>query len=408
LPIRAYALCILAGVAVAIYVGDKRWVSRGGRPGTAGDIAVLAVPFGLVGARLYHVMTDPELYFGKGGHPVEALYIWRGGLGIWGAIGLGAVGGWVACRIYGIRFPALADALAPGIVLAQALGRWGNWFNQELFGKPTSWWWGLRIDPEHRPPGYEQYATFQPTFLFESIWDVGTAIFVIVLDRRLKLGHGRAFALYVMAYTAGRGWIEYLRIDTVNHVLGLRLNVWTSIVVFALAAAYFVVVGRLRKGREVSVYRDGHIESDDDAAGRVIETGKPAESTEKGKPAEKSTVRTGREDSGGRSAVGAALRATGAARAADGVRAEEDRDDLEESFEGAAESEAVPDEPETGRDAARPPAGKGSDATTSAKKSSAVIASPGVAATKSADARLVRANEVIRAIRRRRRRRRRR
>jgi prolipoprotein diacylglyceryl transferase len=255
-PIRAYALSILAGVAVAIYVGDKRLVARGGRVGLAGDVAVFAVPLGLVGARAYHVMTDPELYFGKGGHPVEALYIWRGGLGIWGAIALGCVGGWLACRIHGVRFPALADALAPGIALAQAIGRWGNWFNQELFGRPTSQWWGLRIDPEHRPPGYEQYSTFQPTFLFESIWDVGTALVVIVVDRRWKLGHGRAFALYVMAYTVGRVWIEYLRIDTVNHVLGLRLNVWTSIVVFVGATAYFVVVGRLRKGREATIYRD--------------------------------------------------------------------------------------------------------------------------------------------------------
>jgi prolipoprotein diacylglyceryl transferase len=270
-PIRAYALCILAGVAVAIYVGDKRLVARGGRAGLAGDVAVFAVPLGLVGARAYHVMTDPELYFGKGGHPVEALYIWRGGLGIWGAIALGCVGGWLACRIHGVRFPALADALAPGIALAQAIGRWGNWFTQELFGRPTSKWWGLRIDPEHRPPGYEQYSTFQPTFLFESIWDVGTAIVVIVLDRRWKLGHGRAFALYVMAYTAGRVWIEYLRVDTVNHVLGLRLNVWTSIVVFVGAAAYFVVVGRLREGREATIYRDGRRETDVDSDDEIEE-----------------------------------------------------------------------------------------------------------------------------------------
>jgi phosphatidylglycerol---prolipoprotein diacylglyceryl transferase len=263
IPIRAYALCILAGVAVAIVMCDKRLVARGARPGLAGDVAVFAVPFGLVGARAYHVLTDPELYFGKGRDPVEALYIWRGGLGVWGAIALGCVGGWIACRVHGIRFPALADAAAPGIALAQALGRLGNWFNQELFGRPTDQWWGLQIDPDHRPPGYGQYPTFQPTFLFEAIWDVGTAIFVIVLDRRWRLGHGRAFALYVMAYTAGRVWIEYLRIDSVNHLLGLRLNVWTSVVVFVLAAVYFVVVGHLRKGREPSVYRRGVGPADD-------------------------------------------------------------------------------------------------------------------------------------------------
>jgi prolipoprotein diacylglyceryl transferase len=165
--------------------------------------------------------------------------------------------------MYRVRLPALADAVAPGIVLAQAVGRFGNWFNQELFGRPTSHWWGLQIDPAHRPPGYEHYTTFQPTFLFESIWDVGTAVFVVLVDRRWRLGHGRVFALYVMAYTAGRGWIEYLRIDTVNHFLGLRLNVWTSIVVFVLAAVYFVVVGRLHPGRETSVMRDDPVASSD-------------------------------------------------------------------------------------------------------------------------------------------------
>ncbi len=267
-PIRAYALCILLGVALAIIIGERRFVARGGRPGTVGDVAVLAVPFGLVGARAYHVATDPELYFGSGRHPIDALYIWRGGLGIWGAIALGVLGGWIACRVYRVRLPALADAVAPGIVLAQAVGRFGNWFNQELFGRPTSHWWGLQIDPAHRPSGYEHYSTFQPTFLFESIWDVGTAVFVVLADRRWRLGHGRAFALYVMAYTAGRGWIEYLRIDTVNHFLGLRLNVWTSIVVFVLAAVYFVVVGRLHPGREASVMLDDPVSSSDDGDAR--------------------------------------------------------------------------------------------------------------------------------------------
>ena len=205
-----------------------------------GDVAVWAVPFGLVGGRLYHVLTDPELYFGEGKDPITALYIWRGGLGIWGAIALGGVGAYIGCRRRGARFSAFADALAPGIAVAQAIGRWGNWFNQELFGKPTDLPWGLEIDREHRPAGYEQYATFHPTFLYECIWNLGVAGLVIWADRKYKLGYGRAFALYVMAYTAGRGWIEYMRIDTVNHIFGLRLNVWTSIVLFVLSTAYFV------------------------------------------------------------------------------------------------------------------------------------------------------------------------
>lgn len=248
LPVRAYALCILAGVVVAIWLGNRRWVARGGAPGTMSDLAVWAVPFGLVGARLYHVVTDPELYFGEGKDPWSALYIWEGGLGIWGAIALGAVGAAIGCRSKGISLRAVADAAAPGIVLAQAIGRFGNYFNQELYGRPTTLPWALEIDPAHRDDGREQIATYHPTFLYESLWDVGVAVLVIWAERRFRLGFGRAFALYVMAYTVGRGWIEYLRIDTANHVFGLRLNVWTSIVVFALAACYFVVSARRHPG----------------------------------------------------------------------------------------------------------------------------------------------------------------
>ena len=268
IPIRAYALCIIAGVVVAVWLGERRWVARGGKPGQVGDIALWAVPFGLVGGRLYHVATDWRLYFGEGRDPVAALYVWQGGLGIWGAIALGALGAWIACRRYGVKFAPLADALAPGVVIAQALGRWGNWFNQELYGGPTSLPWGLEIDPAHRVPGYEQYATFHPTFLYESLWDLGTAGLVIWADRRFRLGFGRAFALYVMAYTAGRGWIEALRIDTVqeNDVFGLRLNVWTSIIVFLLALGYFLVSRRRHPGREESVLRDGRAGADPEAA----------------------------------------------------------------------------------------------------------------------------------------------
>ncbi|MGI8578045.1 MAG: prolipoprotein diacylglyceryl transferase [Nocardioidaceae bacterium] len=273
LPIRAYALCILAGVVVAIWLGNRRWIARGGRPGTVADIAVWAVPFGLVGARVYHVITDPELYFTAGKNPWAAFYIWRGGLGIWGAISLGALGAYIGCRRNGAKFRAVADALAPGIVLAQAIGRWGNWFNQELYGKPTTLPWGLEIDPAHRG-SYQQYSTFQPTFLYESIWDVAVAVLVIWADRRFRLGYGRAFALYVMAYTVGRGWIEYLRIDTANHFLGLRLNDWTSLVVFLAATAYFVIVGRLHPGREpvVQTAPAAELAADSDSESETVTT----------------------------------------------------------------------------------------------------------------------------------------
>jgi prolipoprotein diacylglyceryl transferase len=249
-PIRAYALCILLGIFVGYQIGKRRWVARGGKAEVAADMIFWAVPFGLVGSRIYHVLTDPELYFGEGQNWVDIFKIWHGGLGIWGGIAFGALGAWIACRRHGVPFLAMADAFAPGIVVAQAIGRWGNWFNQELFGRPTTLPWALEIAPEHRPPGYEQYATFHPTFLYECLWNLGVAGLVILVDRRFKLGHGRAFALYVAAYTAGRGWIEYMRIDTVNHIAGLRLNVWTSIILFLAAIAFFVVSARRRPGRE--------------------------------------------------------------------------------------------------------------------------------------------------------------
>ncbi|MGN6243207.1 MAG: prolipoprotein diacylglyceryl transferase [Motilibacteraceae bacterium] len=249
-PLRAYAFAIIIGIVLAVIIGDRRWVARGGLPGTMGDVAIWAVPFGIVGGRLYHVITTPEPYWGAGGHPIRALYVWQGGLGIWGAVLLGGVGAWIGCRRRGIPLPPFADALAPGLLVAQAVGRWGNWFNQELFGRPTTLPWGLRIDPAHRPPGYEQYATFHPTFLYESIWCLIAAALVVWADRRFRMGHGRAFALYVALYTVGRSVTEALRIDTAEHVLGLRLNQWTSIVVFLGAVAYIVVSARLRPGRE--------------------------------------------------------------------------------------------------------------------------------------------------------------
>ena len=263
-PIRGYALSIILGIVAAIWIGEKRWVARGGRPGEVSDVAVWAVPFGIVGGRIYHVITDNHLYFGDGGNPVEALYIWRGGLGVWGAIALGAVGVLIACRLRGIKMLAMSDALAPGVLVAQAIGRWGNWFNQELFGKPTDLPWALEIDSAHRPTEYLDSTTFHPTFLYESLWCLAGFVLIVWLDRRLRLGHGRVLALYVMVYTLGRGWIEMLRIDDVqlDDVLGLRLNVWTSILLFLAAAAWFVISWRRHPGREASVYRETHEPAD--------------------------------------------------------------------------------------------------------------------------------------------------
>jgi prolipoprotein diacylglyceryl transferase len=232
---------IILGVVVAVWLGERRWVARGGASGTVVDIAVWAVPFGLVGGRLYHVITDNQLYFGQGRHPIDALKVWNGGLGIWGAVALGALGAYLGCRRRGVSLRAFADAAAPGIVLAQAIGRWGNWFNQELYGRPTKLPWAVEIDPAHRPPNTPDIGTYHPTFLYESLWCVGVALLVIWAEKRFRLAYGRTFALYVAAYTVGRAWIEWLRVDSAHHVLGLRLNDWTSLVVFLAAVGYLYV-----------------------------------------------------------------------------------------------------------------------------------------------------------------------
>jgi phosphatidylglycerol---prolipoprotein diacylglyceryl transferase len=265
LPLRAYALCILIGILVAIVVTDRRWVRRGGTPGLTYDVALWAVPFGIVGGRLYHLATDWQTYFGPDGDGLAAaLRIWNGGLGIWGAVLLGGVGAWIACRRAGVPLPAFADALAVGLPLAQAVGRMGNWFNQELFGRPTTLPWGLEIDLAHRPEGYEQYATFHPTFLYEALWLVGVAALVAWADRRWQLGHGRAFAIYVAAYCVGRFGIEGLRIDPATHVGGLRINVITSVVVGLAAVAYLVISARRRPGREAPEQLAGRSAADEE------------------------------------------------------------------------------------------------------------------------------------------------
>ena len=251
IPIRAYALLIVLGIVIAVWLGNKRYLARGGNPGVITAIAIWAVPFGIIGGRLYHVISDAQLYFGPAGRGLGAAFrIWDGGLGIWGAVALGALGAWIGARRAGVALPPVADAIAPGIALAQVIGRLGNWFNQELFGSPTTLPWALEIDVAHRPAGYEAFATFHPTFLYEALWMTGVVLVLIWADKRFHLGHGRVFALYIALYCTGRLWIEALRVDAANTVLGLRLNIWTALLVGVGALIYLVVSARLRPGRE--------------------------------------------------------------------------------------------------------------------------------------------------------------
>jgi prolipoprotein diacylglyceryl transferase len=240
--------------------GERRLLARGGAPGTVTDVAVFAVPFGLVGGRLYHVATDYETYFGPGGHPIDALKIWQGGLGIWGAVALGAVGAWIGCRRRGVPLPFFADAVAPAIVAAQAIGRVGNYFNQELYGGPTTLPWGLeiyaRVVPGTSIPDplggvavdTTPIAVVHPTFLYELIWNLLVAGLVVWADRKFVLGHGRAFAVYVAGYTLGRFFIEQMRSDPATRVFGdVRINTVVSAVVFLGAVAYLLLVRRPRE-----------------------------------------------------------------------------------------------------------------------------------------------------------------
>jgi prolipoprotein diacylglyceryl transferase len=244
LTVHYYALCIIVGVAVAIWLGNKRYRTFANDSeqsiGVVADVAIYAVPAGIIGGRIYHVITSPAQYFGENGKPIDALKIYEGGLGIWGAISLGALVAWFGYRKRAKdldlpSFRLFLDALAPGILIAQAIGRLGNWFNGELFGRPFSGSWALEIPVSKRPIGYLQYETFHPTFLYETIWCLLVAALLIWLTPKLKAG--QSFAIYVALYCVGRFAIESLRIDDANEILGLRVNLWTALIVGLIASA---------------------------------------------------------------------------------------------------------------------------------------------------------------------------
>lgn len=258
LTIHFYALCIILGIAVAVWLGGKRYQALGGNSDDVFEVAIWAVPFGIIGGRIYHVITSPAQYFGEFGNPADALRIWKGGLGIWGAISLGVLGAYLYFKTHktSLTFAQLLDSLAPGVIIAQAIGRIGNYFNQEVFGKPTDLPWALKIDLFNRPVGFEQFTTFHPTFAYELIWCLVIAFLLIKMPgfiSRLCTRAGDVFVLYIIGYTSGRLWIETLRIDEANTLFGLRVNIWVSLCVLLCASLYLY-----RNFRRGSTKKEAH------------------------------------------------------------------------------------------------------------------------------------------------------
>jgi len=260
-PIRVhfYALFILIGIALAIWIGSRRFKQRGGQAGMILDIALWAVPFGIVGGRIFHVLTHWDYYFYAGADLTKVFAVWEGGLAIFGALILGSVGAFIGARTAGIKFLAFADAIAPGVLVAQAIGRIGNYFNNELFGLPTTLPWGLEISTANPayPAGLPAGVLFHPTFLYELIWNLMGFAVLIWLDRKLKLRWGQMFAAYLITYSIGRAFIESIRIDPSDIFFGLRTNVWSAIFTIAIGVALFVWSRRTHQEEETSVYLPG-------------------------------------------------------------------------------------------------------------------------------------------------------
>jgi prolipoprotein diacylglyceryl transferase len=241
LPLHAYGLLLAIGILVAAWIAERRWIAKGHRAEDFNKIALGTVIGGIVGARLYHVATDYQRFTDDW---LGVVKVWEGGLSIWGAVLGGALTLWLLAWRNRLPILELLDCVAPGVILAQAIGRWGNWFNQELFGKPTDLPWGLEIDPANRPAGYAQDPTFHPTFLYECIYNLAVFGVLLLVERRFPLKKGQLFALYVALYTFGRFFLENLRIDEAHEILGLRVNAWVSVAVCAGAIAWFVWLGR--------------------------------------------------------------------------------------------------------------------------------------------------------------------
>jgi prolipoprotein diacylglyceryl transferase len=246
LLIHFYALGYIIGITLAVLITRRRWHAMGGDPDVVNDLALWVVPAGIIGGRIYFDITTPQdiphVWYG-------ALAVWSGGLGIWGGVALATLVGAWRLRRQGLTVGPFANAIAPALLVAQAVGRIGNYFNKELFGKPTSLPWALQVPPGYRPPGYELFATFQPTFLYELIWDLGLAAFLVWLGHHAKIKNWSLFALYVAGYSAFRIFEESVRIDSSEHFLGLRLNMYIAILGTAGGLAWFALAQR-RDNRE--------------------------------------------------------------------------------------------------------------------------------------------------------------
>lgn len=275
--IRWYGVMIALGVLAAVTLGRKRWAAAGRDPDEVADIAVWAVPAGLIGTRVYHVITDWENYRDR---PIEVFYIWKGGLGIPGGILFGVLAGVWACRHYDIRVSLAIDKLIPGLPLAQAIGRFGNWFNQELYGRPTDLPWALEIDPLHRPADTPMEPTYHPTFAYEALWNVGLCVVLCWIDGRNLLRRGKLLPLYLLGYFTGRLWVEALRVDPANHIFGLRVNTVVSLVMIAVGLVWLLWGGPLRPEAErgvpdpaLAALGDSAVPAAEQLDDRVVENG---------------------------------------------------------------------------------------------------------------------------------------